>query len=113
MYPNSTIILVMSGSVTERGDLSIINKWDKTNIALHYGIDLVIELPFSFASQSADLFCYGSVTLLNHLKVNKIIFGSESNDINVLTTMAKLQINNSKYDKHYIFNTFKLFKFLN
>ena len=98
MYPNSYIILVMSGSTTERGDLSIINKWDKTEIALHYGIDLVIELPFIFASQSADLFCYGSMKLLNYLKVNKIVFGSESNDINSLYKLALTQLNSSEYN---------------
>ena len=44
MFPDYTIVLVMSGNFTERGDVSIINKWDKTDIALHYGVDLVIEL---------------------------------------------------------------------
>ena len=107
MFPNSLIILVMSGNITERGDLSIINKWDKTNIALHYGIDLVIELPFTFASQSADLFCYGSMSILNYLKVDKIIFGSECNNINILTEIAKTQLNNKEYTtimKNYLKN---------
>ena len=48
MFPDYTIILVMSGNFTERGDMSIINKWDKTDIALHYGVDLVVEFPFFF-----------------------------------------------------------------
>ena len=34
LYKDSIIILVMSSTVTQRGDLSIINKWDKTRIAL-------------------------------------------------------------------------------
>lgn len=55
MYPNHIIILVMSGPFTERADISILTKWEKTEIALTYGIDLVIELPFIFASGSADL----------------------------------------------------------
>ena len=94
MYPNSELVLVMSGNVTERGDLSIINKWDKTDIALHFGIDLVVELPYVFASQSADLFCYGSIKLLNYLKVDKIVFGSETDNIEVLKTLANAQLNN-------------------
>ena len=98
-YPEAELVLVMSGSVTERGDLSIINKWDKTDIALHFGIDLVIELPYSFASQSADLFCYGSIKLLNYLKVDKIVFGSENNNIEILKILADTQINNKEYDK--------------
>lgn len=105
MYPNSLIILVMSGNITERGDLSIINKWDKTLIALHYGIDLVVELPFTFSSQSADIFCYGGMSILNHLKVDKVIFGSECNNINDLTKIAKTQLNNKEYNiaiKNYL-----------
>lgn len=98
MYTDSIIILVMSGSVTERGDLSIINKWNKTDIALNFGIDLVVELPFVFSSQSADIFCYTSIKILNYLGVNTIIFGSESNDINKLKILAKNQIDNKKYD---------------
>lgn len=96
-FPNSLIILVMSGNVTERGDLSIINKWDKTKIALYYGIDLVIELPFVFSSQSADTFCYGSMAILNYLKVNKIVFGSECNNIDTLKMIANIQLNHKEY----------------
>ena len=98
MFPDYTIILVMSGNFTERGDMSIINKWDKTDIALHYGVDLVIELPFVFASQSADIFARGSIQILNSLNVDYLVFGSESNDINKLIEMAKIQLDNKKYN---------------
>ena len=76
-YPDATIVLVMNGNFTERGDVSLINKWKKTKIALDLGIDLVVELPYPFATQSADFFSYGAVTLLEKLKVDKLIFGSE------------------------------------
>jgi predicted nucleotidyltransferase len=99
MYPNSTIVLVMSSNFTQRGELSIINKWDKTKIALHYGIDLVVELPFKYASQSADIFAKGAINILKHLKVDKLVFGSESNDIDTLINLANIQLNNKKYDK--------------
>lgn len=98
MFPDYTIVLVMSGNFTERGDVSIINKWDKTDIALHYGVDLVIELPFAFASQSADLFAKGSIEILNYLNVDYLVFGSESNDLDKLIEMAKIQNDNKKYN---------------
>lgn len=98
MFPNHAIILVMSGNFTERGDVSIISKWDKTEIALKAGIDLVIELPFFFASQSADIFARGAIQILNHLKVDAVVFGSESNNINNLIEMAKVSTS-KKYDK--------------
>ena len=56
LFPDSAVILIMSSHFMQRGEPSIINKWDKTKLALEMGIDLVIELPFPFATQSADIF---------------------------------------------------------
>lgn len=91
MFPDSRIVLVMSGNFTQRGDASIINKWDKTKIALQNNIDLVVELPFEFACQSADIFAYGACTILNYLKVDYLIFGSESGNIDMLKEIADIQ----------------------
>ena len=99
LFPNYTVILVMSGHFTERGDASIISKWDKTEIALKAGIDLVIELPYFFASQSSDIFARGAIQILNHLNVEAIVFGSESDNVDSLIEIAKICTNNKKYDK--------------
>ena len=80
-YPDYGIVLVMTGNFTERGDVSIIDKFIRTEIALTHGVDLVIELPYPFATQSADYFAYGAITLLEKLNCEKVIFGSESNGI--------------------------------
>lgn len=99
IFPDSRIILVMSGNFTQRGETSIIDKWDKTEIALHYGVDLVVELPFVFASQNADIFAKGAIQILDTLKVDYLVFGSESNDLDKLIEMAKIQLENKKYQK--------------
>ena len=96
---DAIIVLVMSGNFTERGEPTIMDKWKRCEIALNHGIDLVVELPYPFATQSADYFSYGSITLLEALKVDKVIFGSESNDIDALETIAKVQIENEDFDK--------------
>lgn len=98
-YKDCPIILVMTGNFTERGDVAIIDKWKRTEIALKAGVDLVIELPFPFATQSADYFSFGAITLLEKLHVTKVIFGSESNDIETLKLIAKTQNNNPDFDK--------------
>ena len=98
-YKDSPIILVMTGNFTERGDVAIIDKWKRTEIDLKSGADLVIELPFPFATQSADYFSYGAITLLEQLHVTKVIFGSESNNIETLKLIAKTQNNNPDFDK--------------
>ena len=98
MYPDSTLVCVMSGNYTERGDVSIINKWKKTEIALKNGIDLVVELPFVYATQSSDYFAYGAIKILDSLHVNKLVFGSETNDIELFNRLVDVQLNNKDYD---------------
>ena len=107
MYPNSIIIVVCSSNFTQRGDVSIINKWDKTKIALDYGVDIFIELPFGYATQSSDIFAKGAIEILNHLKIDTLVFGSESNNIQELTNLANIQLNNKEYNnivKDYLDN---------
>ena len=97
LFPDSIVILVMSVNFTERCIPSIINKWDKTEIALNYGIDLVIELPFMFATQSADIFAKGAISILKELKAEYLVFGSESNDVNNLIELANISLYNQDY----------------
>ena len=100
MYPDSIIILVMSGNFTQRGIPSILSKEEKTNIALSNKIDLVIELPFIFSTQSADIFARASVSILKKFKVDYLVFGSESNDIQKLKNFANIQINDKNYNEN-------------
>lgn len=88
MFPNEEIVLIINSYFCQRGDISLISKWDRTSIALNYGINLVVELPFVFASQGADLFARGSIEILNQLKVNYLVFGSECGDIEILKRIA-------------------------
>lgn len=104
-YPNSLIILVLNGYFTERGDISILSKENKTKIALDNNIDIVLELPFIYGIQASDIFAYNSIKLLNELKVERIIFGSESNNIDLLTKIVDIQLNDPNYEtnvKHYL-----------
>ena len=98
MYPDSNIILVMSSLFLERGEVSIIDKWSKTDIALNMGVDIVIELPFIFSSQGADIFSKGAIEILKNMHVDKLIFGSELNDVDRLKLVAETQINNKEFD---------------
>jgi len=99
LYPESIIISVISSSFTQRGDISILNKWDKTNICLNNGIDIVIELPFVFATQSSDIFGTGAVKILEQLHIDALVFGTETDNIEWLKQVADLQLNNKAYDK--------------
>ena len=99
LYPESIIIACISSSFTQRGEISILNKWDKTKIALNNKVDLIVELPFVYASQSADIFAHASLKILNSLGVNKLVFGSECNNVKLLKDIASVQINNKVFDQ--------------
>lgn len=99
LYPDSLLILITNATFTQRGEVAIINKWNKTKISLDNQIDLVVELPFAYATQSADIFAKGALKILNQLKINILCFGSESNDIANLTTVATTQLTNPNYNK--------------
>ena len=78
-FPDYIVVLVLSPTFSQRGEASIINKWDKTKLSLDNGVDLVIELPYPFACQSAYFFVEESIKILNYLKVLKrIAFGFRS-----------------------------------
>jgi len=96
MFKDEVIVLVLAGNFLNRGDISIINKWDKTKLALNYGVDLVIELPTIFSCQSADIYAYAAINILNELKCNYLVFGSESNDISKLEKIADYLNNNNE-----------------
>ena len=99
MFPDSFITLVLSASFTERGEFSFLTKWEKTKIALQYNVDLVVELPFLFATQSADNFAYYAISILENLGMDYLIFGSETNDIDVLKNLVSTTLYNKDYDK--------------
>ena len=43
LYGATHIVAVMSGNFTQRGDVAIMDKFDRARIALNNGVDLVIR----------------------------------------------------------------------
>lgn len=84
------LIAIMSGNYTQRGDVALLNKTIRTKLALMAGVDVVIELPYIYAVGHADLFSFGAISLLNYLGVQEIVFGSEANNLKLLTKIAKI-----------------------
>lgn len=90
------LICVLSGNYNQRGDLSIIDKFKKTEYALDNGIDLVVELPYIYATQNAYIFGSKAVDILNKLNVNNLVFGSETNNLDELNKYANLEVDVTK-----------------
>ena len=88
------IICVMSGNFVQRGGPAIIDKWKRTEMTLNNGVDLIIELPTYYAVSSAEFFAKGSVSILHNLGiVNNLFFGSECGDVDKLTALSKILVN--------------------
>lgn len=84
------VICIMSGNFVQRGEPAIYDKQFRTKLALEGGADVVLELPTLFATQTAELFAYGSVKILNCLNsVDYLSFGAEC-DISFLYKIASL-----------------------
>lgn len=73
-------VAVMSGNFTQRGEPTILDKWQRAQAALENGVDLVIELPIFMAVQPAHRFAAGALQLLNALQVSDVVFGAEHPD---------------------------------
>ena len=98
-YNDALIIVCMSSSFTQRGELSILNKWDKTKCALNNGVNIVLELPYIYSTQSGDTFAEYALKILNELKIDELCFGSEDDNLDILYKVADTQINNKSFDQ--------------
>lgn len=98
-YKDATIVIVCSSSFTQRGDTSILNKFDKAKVALNNGVNLVVELPYVYSTQSSDIFASAAIKILNYLKVDTICFGTERDSIGDIKKCAVTQLNDPTYDR--------------
>ncbi|ANU10458.1 hypothetical protein A1A1_04187 [Planococcus antarcticus DSM 14505] len=76
------VIAVMSGQFLQRGEPAFADKWARTQMALDAGIDLVIELPYVYATAQASDFAKGGIALLDAIGCSSFCFGSEQGEIN-------------------------------
>ncbi len=84
------IVAVMSGNFVQRGDVAVLDKFKRAEIAVKSGADLVIELPVQYSLAPAELFARGAVYLLHSLGVvDEISFGSECGDVSRLISAVE------------------------
>jgi predicted nucleotidyltransferase len=84
-------VAIMSGCLTQRGEPAVLDKWSRTRMALACGISLVVELPFAYATASAERFAQGGVGLADATGLNgHLVFGSECGDLAQLQQLAGL-----------------------
>lgn len=84
------VIAVMSGNFLQRGEPALVSKWARTKMALKQGADLVIELPYAYATQKAETFADGAISILEALGCSSVCFGSENGEISPFLETAEL-----------------------
>lgn len=87
---SDAVVCVMSGNMTQRGTMAMADKYTRAEMALLCGADLVLELPYPFASASAEYFAKAGVAVLNSVGADRICFGSERGDVADLMRIAEL-----------------------
>ncbi len=83
-----TVVCVMSGNFTQRGELAVFDKYTRAKCAILGGADIVFELPFPYCSMSAEGFAAAGVHILGSLGIKDICFGSECADLDMLIKIA-------------------------
>ncbi|WP_396888604.1 nucleotidyltransferase [Mycoplasma sp. CSL7475-4] len=94
-FPGEKIIVVMSDKFSQRGEFTIASFFSRKRIAKKYGVNKVIKLSFDETVQAAHIFAYHAVMKLHQAGVNKIVFGSESDDVKQMLYLAQFLNKNS------------------
>lgn len=84
-------IAVISGNFVQRGEVSVLNKFEKAKIAIKEGYDIVVELPVYYSIQNADVFCEYSVKILNEMGCEIQVFGIEEENLESIYEIIKIQ----------------------
>lgn len=82
-------VAIMSSNFLQRGQPALFNKWQRAEMAILNGLDLVIELPVLFSARSAWYFAFNSLYILNNTGlVSHLAFGLEEGKAEDLEGLA-------------------------
>ena len=93
------VVVVISGDFVQRGEISFLDKWEKTYVNLEYGVDLVVELPLYYSIQNAEIFSRMATKILDYFGIDIQVFGAEEANIEVLQKVLELQKRQDYKDK--------------
>ena len=87
------VIVAMSGDYVQRGTPALLPKHVRAEMALRCGADLVLEMPVSVSTASAEAFAFGGVSMLDGLHiVDSLCFGSEYGKVSALMELAEILV---------------------
>ena len=98
-------VAIIGGNFLQRGQAAMWDKYTRAAMCLSSGIDLALELPFPYATGSAMDFSMGAIGILENLgSIDYLCFGAENADINVLSEIAEIFVNEPSQYKTFLKN---------
>ena len=91
----NTVVCVISGNFVQRGDVAIVPKFTRVQMAMNCGADIVVELPVPWSMSTAQNFALGAVSQLLAVGVDTLYFGSECASIEELNKVADILLSNN------------------
>ncbi|ADE19747.1 nucleotidyltransferase [Mycoplasma crocodyli] len=87
-FNNPYIIVAMSYKYSQRGERCIYSWSQRKKVAKKFGVNKFIKLGVNISAQAAHIFARESILKLNKEKIDYLVFGSETNDINLFKNIA-------------------------
>jgi predicted nucleotidyltransferase len=89
----SDVVVSLSSNFVQRGEPSLVDKWERAKMALLQGANLILELPSAFSCHNAGVFCSAGVDLLASTGlVTHISFGMEETSFHSLKSVIDILI---------------------
>ncbi|MBQ7922900.1 MAG: nucleotidyltransferase family protein [Clostridia bacterium] len=83
------VTAVMSGNFVQRGLPAVWDKYTRAALLLENGADIVVELPYPWSVGSVEAFSLGGVAVAMEMGCDRLMFGSESGDMEMLRKAAE------------------------
>ncbi|WP_029512589.1 nucleotidyltransferase [Mycoplasmopsis iners] len=104
-FPNEKIVIVMSDKFSQRGELIVAPFKQRKKIAKKYGVNKVLKLSLQEGVQAAHIFAKNAINKLYKYGINKLVFGSESNNPEQMIKLAQFLNNNqTNFDEKIRYN---------
>ena len=90
LYPNCTVISIMSGNTVQRGDFALYDRYTRARAATACGSDLTLELPYPFSASSSKQFARAGVRIAMEAGADVLIFGTLADNTDSLFHAANI-----------------------
>ena len=87
-------VSIMSGDFVQRGQAAIMDKFSRARVAINCGFDLVVEMPRFVTLQSAEFFAEKSISILDKMDIDYLVFGIENINPNEFLKASQIIIEN-------------------